>query len=136
LLHNSKRYHACGAGQELVGVSSAGDVYLCHRFVGRDEYKLGSVFTKDLKREEYQKSPTTGNEVCAACFAKFYCAGGCKHDNATSCGSIATPSEDMCQLRCRELELAATILCRIDPEDRAFLFAHQIFTPKPCPLDF
>ena len=136
LLHNSKKKHACSAGLGLVGVSSTGDVYLCHRFVGRDKYKLGSVFTKDLNREEYQKSPTTGNEVCAACFAKYYCAGGCKHDNASSCGSIATPPEDMCRLRRRELELAATILCRLDTEDQAFLVKHHIFTPKPCSLDF
>ena len=136
LLHNSKRHHACSAGLGLVGVSSAGDVYLCHRFVGRDEYKLGSVFAKDLNREEYQKSPTTGSSVCAACFAKYYCAGGCKHDNVGSCGSVAMPSADICLLRCRELELAATIICRLDPEDKDFLVEQRIFSPKPCLLDF
>ena len=136
LFHNNKRYHACGAGRGLVGVSSAGDVYLCHRFVGRDEYKLGSVFAKDLNREEYQKSPTTDNPVCSACFAKYYCAGGCKHDNASSYGSITMPSEDMCQLRCRELELSATIISELAPEDQTFLVKNHILTPKPCPLDF
>lgn len=136
LLHNSKRRHACGAGRGLVGVSCTGDIYLCHRFVGRDEYKLGSVFAKDLNREEYQKSTTTGSGICAVCFARYYCAGGCKHDNAGSCGSAATPSADMCRLRCRELELAATIACRLEPEDKAFLVEHQIFPPKPCPFDF
>lgn len=136
LLHNSKRRHACGAGLGLVGVSCTGDIYLCHRFVGQDEYKLGSVFAKGLNREEYQKSPTTGNGKCAVCFARYYCAGGCKHDNAGSCGSISKPSEDMCGLRCRELELAATIICRLDPEDKAFLLEQQIFPPKPCPFDF
>lgn len=136
LLHNSKRRHACGAGRELVGVSCTGDIYLCHRFVGQDEYKLGSVFAKKLNREEYQKSPVTGDGICAACFAKYYCAGGCKHDHAASCGSTATPSEDICRLRRRELELAATITCRLEPEDKAFLVESQIFPPKPCPLDF
>ena len=136
LLHNSKRRYACGAGRELVGVSSAGDIFLCHRFVGRDEYKLGTIFANELDREAYQKSPTTDNEVCVTCFAKYYCAGGCKHDNASSGGSITMPSEDMCQLSRRELELAATIISRLDPEDQAFLVAHQILTSKPCPLDF
>ncbi|TGE36585.1 nif11-like peptide radical SAM maturase [Desulfosporosinus fructosivorans] len=136
LLHNSKRRYACGAGRGLVGVSSAGDVYLCHRFVGRDEYKLGSIFAKELNREEYQKSPTIDSAVCSVCFAKYYCAGGCKHDNASSCGSTTTPSEDMCRLSRRELELAATIICRLDPEDQAFLVGQRIITPKPCPLDF
>ncbi|HBV97166.1 MAG: radical SAM protein [Peptococcaceae bacterium BICA1-7] len=136
LLHNTKKRYACGAGLSSAAVSCAGDIYLCHRFVGRDEYKLGNVFERDLNREEYQKSPVTGSGVCVACFAKYYCAGGCKHDNVGSSGSVAIPSEDMCRLRCRELELAAVIACRLDTEDKKFLIEREIFTPKPCPLDF
>lgn len=136
LFHNSKRYHACGAGLGLVAVSALGDIYLCHRFVGMDEYRLGSVFGKDLTREEYQKSPTTGSTVCSNCFARYYCAGGCKHDNVGSCGSIAAPAKDMCRLRCRELELAAYIICSLKHEDKAFLIEQEVFPPKPCPFDF
>ncbi len=136
LLHNSKRPHFCGAGRGLIGVSVSGDVYLCHRFVGMEEYRLGSIFEHDLKREEYLKNPITCNQLCANCFARNYCAGGCKHDNLSSCGFITTPSEDMCRLRCRELELAATIICNLTPEDKAFLVEEQIIAPKPCPLDF
>lgn len=136
LLHNSKRHHACGAGLGLAAVSCSGAIYLCHRFVGRDEYKLGNVFEKELKREEYQKSPVRFNKVCSICFARYYCAGGCKHDNVGACGSVSTPSEDMCRMKCRELELAASITCRLDSEDRAFLVEQEIFPPKPCPFDF
>ncbi|MGV8121462.1 MAG: nif11-like peptide radical SAM maturase [Candidatus Xenobiia bacterium LiM19] len=136
LLHNSRRHHACGAGLTDVAVSCSGDVYLCHRFVGREEFKLGTIFEKDLKREEYLKSPVEGNELCSACFARYYCAGGCKHDNVGACGSISKPSEDICRLRCRQLELAAAITCRLDSEDRAFLVDREIFPPKPCPFDF
>lgn len=136
LLHNIKRHYACDAGRGLVGVSCTGDVYLCHRFVGQDAYKLGSVFEKNLNREKYQESPSTSSGMCADCFARYYCAGGCKHDNVCSGGSISTPAEDMCRLRCRQLELAAAIVGRLDPEDRAFLVQQQIFPPKPCPLDF
>ncbi len=136
LFHNSKRYHACGAGLGLVAVSFSGDVYLCHRFVGREEYKLGSVFEKELKREEYQKSPLSTSKLCSSCFARYYCAGGCKHDNAGSCGSVSKPSEDMCRMRCRELELAASIICRLDVEDRIFLIDNEIVPINPCPFDF
>ena len=136
LLHNSKRHHACGAGRGLVGISVSGDVYLCHRFVGKEEYKLGNVFEDNLFREEYQKSPAAENDVCSACFARYYCAGGCRHDNVSSCGSMTAPSEDMCRLRCREFELAASIVSSLEPKDLSFLLEHNIFTPKPCPLDF
>ncbi len=136
LLHNSKQHHACGAGLGMVGVSSIGDVYLCHRFVGQEDYKLGSIFEDQLKRKEYQESPTTSNPMCSVCFAKYYCAGGCKHDNAGSCGSIAAPAEDLCSLRCRELELAAVIVSNLTSQDKAFLINQDVFPPKPCPLDF
>lgn len=136
LLHNSKRSHFCGAGRRLVGVSVAGDVYVCHRFVGKEEYKLGSVFHIDLKREAYLKSPVTCNPTCINCIARYYCAGGCKHDNLSACGSISAPSEDMCRMRCQELELAASLVCNFTPEDKAYLADENIIAPKPCPFDF
>jgi len=136
LLHNSKKHYPCGAGRGLVSVSPSGDVYLCHRFVGKEEYKLGSIFEKKLNREEYQQSPVTVNKICASCFAKYYCGGGCKHDNAGSCGTISVPAEDMCRIRCRELELSGTVTSGLDYDDRAFLVEEDIFPPKPCPFDF
>ncbi|MDW7675875.1 MAG: 4Fe-4S cluster-binding domain-containing protein, partial [Bacillota bacterium] len=50
LLHNNKRKYFCGAGRGLVAVSISGDIYLCHRFVGKEEYKLGNVFVNNLSR--------------------------------------------------------------------------------------
>ncbi|MEQ8170379.1 MAG: nif11-like peptide radical SAM maturase [Candidatus Eremiobacterota bacterium] len=136
LLHNNKRHYACGAGLGFVAVSCSGDVYLCQRFVGMEEYKLGSIFEKDVRRDEYQKSPVTDNKLCTSCFARYCCAGGCKHDNAASCGSVSRPSEDMCRLRRRELELAASIVCRLTSDDMVFLTDGEIFPRKPCLLDF
>jgi uncharacterized protein len=135
LLHNKKLRYACGAGIKFIAVSCAGDIYLCHRFVGQPDFKLGSIFEPNLKNR-YQESPLTRVPGCAACFARYYCAGGCKHDNAGSCGSAWTPSEDICRLRRRELELAAVLNARCDSQDRAFLHENDIFPPKPCPLDF
>lgn len=136
LLQNRKRHCACGAGLGLAGVSAAGDIYLCHRFVGREEYKLGSVFVDGLDRDAYLQNQVAKSEACIACFAKYYCAGGCKHDNAAAHGSAFMPSEEKCRLRRRELELAAVIVAQLVPGDRDFLSKCEIFPPKPCPLDF
>lgn len=136
LLNHQKNNHPCGAGLGMVAVSVTGDVYLCHRFVGKDEYKLGSIFEGQLDREDYLISPITVNNTCVSCFAKYYCAGGCHHDNASSCGSTATPSNDMCRIKCRELELAAVVVSNLMPDDHAFLLDSQIIPPKPCYLDF
>lgn len=135
-LHNTKKLHACGAGLKYAAVSCSGDIYLCHRFVGMDNYKLGNIFNKDINREGYQESPVTQMEECRQCFARYYCAGGCRHDNASSCGSSYKPSEDMCLMRRYEVELAAGIVSSLDTEDRFFLKEYKIFPPKPCPLDF
>ncbi|HOE55984.1 MAG TPA: radical SAM protein [Bacillota bacterium] len=135
LLHNKKLRYACGAGIKFIAVSCEGDIYLCHRFVGLENYKLGNIFKTGLK-ENYRESPLTRVPSCAACFARYYCAGGCKHDNAGSCGSAWTSSEEICRLRRRELELAAVLVSQFNDQDRAFLNEYEIFPPKPCPLDF
>ena len=43
----------CGAGFGLLGVSTSGDVNLCHRFAGSDDHKLGTVrdgIDRDVQR--------------------------------------------------------------------------------------
>ena len=39
----SSKAYPCGAGLGLMGVSTDGDVALCHRFAGSDAHKLGTV---------------------------------------------------------------------------------------------
>jgi len=136
LLHHNKKRYPCGAGLGMVGVSVSGEVYPCHRFVGTDYYKLGSIFDNELKRESYQINPALSNPICSICFAKYYCAGGCKHDHLGACGSIDTPAADVCLLKCREFQLAASVTSRLTPEDHDFLVDLQIIPTKPCPFDF
>lgn len=136
LLHDVKSFYPCGAGLGLVGVSITGGVYLCHRFVGQEEYRLGDIDTPDLDRTRWRDSPLQASPDCTACFAKYYCAGGCKHDNAAANGDAFTPAAETCALRRRQLELAAYVVANLDAEDRAFLTEERIILPKSCPLDF
>jgi len=134
-LHNTRKTVPCGAGFGLAGVSCAGDVYLCHRFVGMDDYRLGNVFSTQLNREQYQELPVTFVKECRECFAKWLCAGGCKHDNAGTNGSVFQPSGDTCRLMRRRCEMAAYTASLLTEEDRAFLIRHEIVPKKFCPLD-
>jgi uncharacterized protein len=136
LLHGLRYMHHCAAGRYLVGVSCSGDVFVCHRFVGQNAYKLGTIFDKELQRQPYLASPALCVDACMNCFARYHCAGSCKHDNLGMTGSIFTPAEDMCRIHRRRLELAAVLSCQLDKSDRAFLMDHNIIRPKPCPLDF
>lgn len=38
-----KRISGCGSGFEYVAITPQGEVYPCHQFVGKEEYKLGDV---------------------------------------------------------------------------------------------
>ena len=135
-LHNTgKKYH-CGAGLGLVGISCTGNVYLCHRFVGMDAYRLGNVFSNQLNRDPFLEVPATFIKKCRGCFARFLCAGGCKHDNAAYSGSMFEPAEDACHLMRSKCEIAAYTVSLLTNEDRKFLSRHEIFPVKFCPLDF
>lgn len=136
LLHNKKLRYACGAGVNYVAVSCAGDLFLCHRFVGLDEYKLGNVFTGLIERKGYEESPLVRSSLCAGCFARYYCAGWCKHDNVGTTGSAWEPSADICAMKRRELELAIGLIGPLGDAEKAFLVENEIFPRKPCPLDF
>ncbi|MFZ3171139.1 MAG: nif11-like peptide radical SAM maturase [Carboxydocellales bacterium] len=136
MLHNRKKHYPCQAGLGFVGVSCAGDVYPCQRFVGLDKYKLGSVFTQNLDRDSYHKSPRTYIKECGSCFAQYYCAGGCKYMNAVSGDSVFKQAKVLCRLKRRVLELSAYIYCLLDQQDHAFLIEHKVVPPKLCPLDF
>lgn len=130
LLNNRKRRRACVAGLGVVTIASNGDVYPCHRFVGTPEYRLGSIFREKMGRELYQKSVDL-NERCVNCFAKYYCGGGCMHDNAASSGSIDHPAEDMCRIKRRELELAARVVGNLNKGNRDYLIEQGVFPAVP-----
>lgn len=136
LLHNAKKEYFCGAGRTMTAITPSGDVYLCHRFVGMDEYKLGNIHTINLDNKNYTMSPIEQKEACRVCFARYYCGGGCMHDHASSSGSIYNPDERMCHVKQLELELAASIVAQLTLEDQEYLLKEKIFPPKPCPLDF
>lgn len=43
-----KRLRGCGAGCEYVAITPDGDIYPCHQFVGREEYRMGNVRSGDF----------------------------------------------------------------------------------------
>ncbi|TWH58901.1 uncharacterized protein DesLBE_3259 [Desulfitobacterium sp. LBE] len=136
LLHHRHKYHFCGVGRKMVGISVTGDIYPCHRFVGNEAYKLGHVSEEAFNRADYLQSSLYSQANCVSCFARYYCAGGCLHDHLSSSGSPDVPAEEICRLRRRELELAAVIAANLSSDDQAFLINEHIIPPQPCPLDF
>lgn len=108
----AKRLAGCGAGHEYFAITPEGDIYPCHQFVGREQYKLGTLDTGVVKNDLVQKFRHTHvmtKPECSKCWARFFCSGGC-HANADLInGDISKPYEYGCKLQKKRLECAIII---------------------------
>jgi uncharacterized protein len=134
-LNGEKGFFHCGAGRGLVGISACGDAYPCHRFVGKSEYRLGTVFRGEINRAPYRRSPIVSIKKCADCFAKYLCRGWCPYDHLVVTGSIFTPAEDICRMMQHRTERIAALAAELDDEDRSYLWRESIIPKRACPLD-
>lgn len=108
----AKRLAGCGAGHEYFAITPEGDIYPCHQFVGREEYKLGTLETGVVKPDLVQKFRYTHvmtKTECSTCWARFFCSGGC-HANADLInGDISKPYQYGCKLQKKRLECAIVL---------------------------
>ena len=107
-----KRMRGCGAGCEYVAVTPDGDLYPCHQFVGKDEYRMGSVF--DDSFEMKIANTFAGLNIytrgeCKECWARFYCSGGCSAANLNANGDLRKPYRLGCEMQRKRLECAIAI---------------------------
>ena len=104
-----KRLTGCGAGHEYMVVTPEGDLYPCHQFVGRAEYKMGDLDAKTVDQEivrKFQHAHIYNKPRCRECWARFYCSGGC-HANADAFNhNIYQPYQLGCELQKARLECA------------------------------
>jgi uncharacterized protein len=95
----SKAY-PCGAGLGLLGVGTAGDINLCHRFVDSPVGQMGHV-TKggvdQAARSEFLSTHHLGARYdCHTCWARPVCAGGCYHEAFTHYGDTSAANLHYC----------------------------------------
>jgi uncharacterized protein len=136
LLTGKKRETFCGAGKNYAGISSSGEVYLCHRFVGTEAYRIGHVNDEKSRTiDELKAERPSGLSKCESCFAKNLCGGGCYHDNLGKTGSIFEQHEDDC-INVRSIaEIAIAMVARLSAGDKQFLAENNVIFTKFCPLD-
>jgi uncharacterized protein len=95
----SKAY-PCGAGLGLLGVSTDGDVALCHRFAGSDAHRLGTVrggLDRDAQVAFLQDHHVSDKTDCQTCWARPLCAGGCYHEAHVRYGTTRVPNLHYCE---------------------------------------
>jgi uncharacterized protein len=95
----SKAY-PCGAGLGLLGVGTAGDISLCHRFVDSDTGKMGHVKNGGVDQEarhEFLETHHLGARYdCHTCWARPVCAGGCYHEAFVHYGDTSAANLHYC----------------------------------------
>lgn len=105
----AKRLSGCGSGTEYLSVTPTGELYPCHQFVGKDEFKLGDVYTGITNMEvqnEFKLCNVYAKEKCRDCFAKFYCSGGCAANSYNFSGDINGAYDIGCELQKKRVEVA------------------------------
>lgn len=107
LKSHRKRYSGCGAGRNLMAVSSTGVIYPCHRFVGNNTLAFGDIYNFDSgKQKLFLENRSQVSAKCISCWARFMCGGGCLHDNYIYSGHMAQPDPRFCKEIKRRIEMA------------------------------
>lgn len=92
--------HPCGAGLGLLGVSTEGDLNLCHRFVESKAHKVGDVTTgidESVRTAFLQQAHVDQKTDCRQCFARPLCAGGCYHEAHVRYGDATVANLHYCE---------------------------------------
>jgi uncharacterized protein len=102
-----KRLLGCGAGSSYLAVTPDGKLYPCHQFAGEAEFCVGNVtdgITAPEIRQRFTAVDSAAKEECAACFARYYCGGGCHAAAWYQNHDLAKPYALGCKLHRKRVE--------------------------------
>ncbi|MBV9745546.1 MAG: SPASM domain-containing protein, partial [Acidobacteriia bacterium] len=120
----SKAY-SCGAGLGLLGVGTAGDINLCHRFVDSPVGKMGHVNQGGIDhkaRQTFLETHHLGARYdCHTCWARPVCAGGCYHEAFVHYGDTSAANLHYCDWIRGWNDLCLRIYGEISVRNPAFL---------------
>jgi uncharacterized protein len=113
----AKRLKGCGAGLEYAAVAPNGDIYPCHQFVGRTEWRLGNVSEEAAApaaaiAREFAAAHINAKKTCRECWCRFICGGGCHAANLETTGDLRGVYDLGCLMQRKRFEVAAYIRAR------------------------
>ncbi|MDR0889952.1 MAG: thioether cross-link-forming SCIFF peptide maturase [Oscillospiraceae bacterium] len=107
-----KRVAGCGSGTEYLAVTPWGDLYPCHQFVGKEQFKMGDIYqgvTNRAMENAFAENTLYANPACSDCWAQLYCSGGCAANSFNASGTISGVYEYGCKLFKKRMECAIMV---------------------------
>lgn len=98
-IHTGEKMHRfCSTiGSNFASVSCDGSVFLCHRFVGTDQAKIGNVWDGIDRSclDTVKKIHIYNSDICSKCWARYICGGNCPNTNFRTCGSYSLKGSNL-----------------------------------------
>lgn len=123
IAQGTKKAVPCGAGLGMLAVDKAGDLHLCHRFVGSNEPTYGNVATGiDVPKlgKFIETAQDRSNFGCKTCRIRSICAGGCYHESYARQGDAFAPVYHYCDLMRDWVDFGIDAYVRIMQANPAF----------------
>ncbi|MBS5645194.1 MAG: SPASM domain-containing protein, partial [Clostridiales bacterium] len=111
----NKRLRGCGAGMEYAAITPKGDIYPCHQFVGKEGFKMGNVLEGTFDPsvgDPFRDCHVFKKPECRACYAKYFCSGGCAANAYNTSGDIMKPHAVSCMIQRARLDTAIGLYIR------------------------
>lgn len=112
----SPMLYNCGAGRKYLAVDPNGNLFICHRFVGKEDYNVGTVFTEIRKEKikEVAYAYVDHKETCKTCWARYLCAGGCFYNSYEKGKNLLAAPDTYCDLYKKQYEIVIELYSRIN----------------------
>ena len=100
LYFKKMRIRSCNAGNSGIAVGTDRNIYPCHRFMGMEDYIIGTLDTgiDEERKGEYQKATIYAKEDCKECWARYLCSGACAHTSACHGGDVFHAPKCYCDI--------------------------------------
>lgn len=98
----------CTATEDYLNVDPYGEIYICHKYVGIPDGKLGNVYQIDTPVRPLNFDVEIGE--CKYCWAHNLCGGGCYYDGYEATGnSYHTCNTNKCKIHRAQIKAAIYI---------------------------
>jgi len=120
LLSGKRKTRFCEGGRDYLGVAADGKVALCYRFYENGEFAMGDVHQGIDRRvtERLLELPLENKPACSTCWARYFCGGGCHHENLIATGGLGDPNPVTCEILRHSMGRTLEIWARLTRDGR------------------